>query len=268
MTGAEMNRSAFRIPKMDCAAEEQLVRMALEEMSEVRGLSFDLAGRTLSVWHEGVVGPVTAKLEPLALGAALVETATAVEPPPAASGDETESRTLWTLLGINAVMFVVEAVAAWLAQSTGLLADSLDMLADATVYGVALYAVGRAAVHKRRAARLMGWLQVVLALGVLGEVLRRLLFGSTPEAPLMMGMAFLALAANVACLLLIARNRHYGVHMMAVFICSANDVIANTGVIVAAGLVAWTGSNVPDLVIGALIGVVVLLGGARILRLR
>jgi len=84
----------------------------------------------------------------------------------------------------------------------------------------------------------------------------------------MMGMAFLALAANVACLLLIARSRHYGVHMMAVFICSANDVIANTGVIVAAGLVAWTGSNVPDLVIGALIGVVVLLGGARILRLR
>ena len=83
----------------------------------------------------------------------------------------------------------------------------------------------------------------------------------------MMGIALLALAANVVCLLLIARNRHYGVHMMAVFICSANDVIANAGVIVAAVLVAWTASNVPDLVIGTVIGVVVLGGGVRILRL-
>jgi len=256
---------------MDCAAEEQLVRMALEGSDEVRQLSFDLAGRTLTVWHGGEARLVSEKLEPLSLGAVLSETGQAPSAPAPTEGsgtDAAEARTLWILLAINAVMFVVEMVAGWLAQSTGLIADSLDMLADATVYGVALYAVGRAAVHKRRAARLMGWLQVVLALGVLGEVLRRLLFGSTPEAPLMMGMAFLALAANVACLLLIARNRHYGVHMMAVFICSANDVIANTGVIVAAGLVAWTGSNVPDLVIGALIGVVVLLGGARILRLR
>jgi Co/Zn/Cd efflux system component len=141
------------------------------------------------------------------------------------------------------------------------------MLADATVYGVAVYAVGRSAVLKRRAAHLTGWLQVILAFGVLGEVARRLVFGSAPEAPLMMGIAFLALAANVVCLLLIARNRHYGVHMMAVFICSANDVIANAGVIAAAGLVAWTGSNVPDLVIGTVIGAVVLFGGIRILRL-
>jgi Co/Zn/Cd efflux system component len=83
-----------------------------------------------------------------------------------------------------------------------------------------------------------------------------------------MGIALLALAANVTCLLLIARNRHYGVHMMAVFICSANDVIANTGVFAAGALIAWTGSNVPDLAIGTVIGVVVLFGGIRILRLR
>ncbi len=84
----------------------------------------------------------------------------------------------------------------------------------------------------------------------------------------MMGVALLALGANVVCLLLITRNRHYGIHMMAVFICSANDVIANAGVIAAGALVAWTGSNLPDLAIGTVIGLVVLLGGVRILRLR
>jgi Co/Zn/Cd efflux system component len=267
-----VNRSALTIPKMDCAAEEQLVRMALEDVKGVRRLSFDLAGRTLTVWHEGVPDPILEKLGPLGLGAALFETGPApVEPGAPAGGatqDETEARTLWILLGINGVMFVVELVAGWLAESTGLLADSLDMLADATVYGVGLYAVGRAAALKRRAAHLTGWLQGILALGVLGEVVRRIVLGSTPEAPLMMGIALLALAANVVCLLLIARNRHYGVHMMAVFICSANDVIANAGVIAAAVLVAWTGSNLPDLVIGTTIGVVVLVGGIRILRLR
>ena len=267
-----MNRSVFRIPKMDCAAEEQLARMALEGVEGVRQLSFDLAERTLSVWHDGEPGLVSEKLEPLGLGAALSTTGPVPSAPATPDGeaatDTAEARTLRILLAINAVMFVVEMVAGWLGESTGLIADSLDMLADATVYGIALYAVGRSVVLKRRAARLTGWLQVVLALGVLGEVVRRLLFGSAPEASLMMGIAVLALIANVVCLLLIARNRHYGVHMMAVFICSANDVIANAGVIVAAVLVAWAGSNLPDLVIGAVIGVIVLGGGLRILRLR
>lgn len=264
-----MQRSVFRVPKMDCAAEEQLVRMALDDVTEVRSLDFDLAQRTVSVWHDGDVGAVTRKLDPLALGAELSRTEDGVSPPidEPRSTDATEARTLWILLAINAVMFVVEAVAGWVGESTALLADSLDMLADASVYGVALYAVGRSVLLKKRAARLTGWLQVVLGLGALGEVGRRLVLGSAPEAPVMMGIALLALVANVTCLLLIARNRHYGVHMMAVFICSANDVIANAGVIVAGALVQWTGSNTPDLVIGALIGAVVLAGGLRILRL-
>ncbi len=267
-----MNRSNFRIPKMDCAAEEQIVRMALDGVDGVCGLSFDLPGRTLCVWHEGEAHQITRKLDPLGLGAALSETEEATTtPPPAArtaAEDATEARTLWILLAINAVMFVVELVAGWLGESTALLADSFDMLADASVYGVALYAVGRSADLKRRAAHLTGWLQVILGFGILAEVVRRLVFGSAPEAPVMMGIAFLALAANATCLLLIARHRDYGVHMMAVFICSANDVIANVGVIAAGALVGWTGSNVPDLVIGTVIGVVVLIGGIRILRLR
>ena len=261
-----MNLSVFRVPKMDCAAEEQLIRSALEELDAVRGLSFDLPGRSLSVWHEGEAGAIEAHLDPLRLGATLEETGPSPGPP--AADDALESRTLWILLTINAVMFVVEIVAGWLAESTGLIADSLDMLADASVYAVALYAVGRSGALKRRAAHLTGWLQVILALGALGEVTRRLIFGSAPEAPLMMQIAVLALAANVTCLVLIARHRHFGIHMMAVYICSANDVIANVGVLVAGGLVSWTGSNVPDLVIGAVIGLVVLGGGIRILRLR
>ena len=165
-------------------------------------------------------------------------------------------------------MFVAEQAAGWIASSAGLLADSLDMLADAFVYGIALYAVGRAKALKRRAAHISGWLQLALALGAFAEVLRRFVFGSEPEPGYMMVVALAALVANVACLALIARHREGGVHMKASWIFSTNDVIANVGVIVAGALVAWTGSRFPDLAIGAVIALVVVSGAVRILRLR
>ncbi|WP_301391217.1 cation transporter, partial [Thalassolituus sp. UBA2107] len=154
------------------------------------------------------------------------------------------------------------------AQSTGLIADSLDMFADAAVYGVALYAVGRSTRLKLRSAHFSGWLQLMLAFGALSEVVRRFMFGSEPASVLMMSMGLAALAANVLCLVLIAKSRNRGAHMKASWIFSANDVIANLGVILAGGLVAWTGSRYPDLVIGLIIGVVVLNGARRILQLK
>jgi Co/Zn/Cd efflux system component len=175
---------------------------------------------------------------------------------------------LRTLLAINASMFVVELLAGWLAESTGLLADSLDMLADAAVYGLALAAAGREPARQLRAAHVSGWLQLVLALGALQEVLRRAVFGSAPEPPVMIGISALALVANATCLALVARHRHAGAHMKASFIFSSNDVLANLGVIAAGALVSWTGSRVPDLAIGGAIAAVVLLGALRILRLR
>lgn len=179
--------------------------------------------------------------------------------------DQAEKRTLRALLGINAGLFVIEFVVGWLAQSTGLLADSLDMLADAMVYGISLFAVGQAAARKQQAARWSGYGQIVLALLVLAEVVRRTFTGSEPLSLMMMGMASVALVGNVACLLLIRQHRDGGVHMRASWIFSSNDVIANVGVIIAGGLVWSFGVAWPDLVIGCLIAIVVLRGGLRIL---
>lgn len=185
----------------------------------------------------------------------------------AAAAAKAETKTLRWLLIINAMMFVIEIVTGWLAQSTGLIADSLDMFADAAVYGLALYAVGHAG-RQLRAARLSGWLQVLLAMGVLADVLRRWLTGSDPEPLPMMGIALLALAANVACMAILAKHRDGGAHMRASWIFSTNDVLANLGVMAAGFMVAWTGSNLPDLLIGTAIGLLVLDGARRILRLR
>ena len=105
-------------------------------------------------------------------------------------------------------------------------------------------------------------------LGVLAETARHVFQGIEPASLAMIGVSALALAANVACLLLISRHRHAGVHMTASYIFSANDVIANLGVIAAGLLVSWTGSPWPDWIIGTVIGLVVLMGAVRILRLR
>jgi Co/Zn/Cd efflux system component len=175
-----------------------------------------------------------------------------------------ERRTLLALLAINGAMFVAEALAGWWAESTGLLADSLDMLADAAVYGIALYAVGRVA-RQARAASVSGILQVALGLGVLVEVVRRLVQGSEPASGAMIAVGALALLANLLCLALIAEHREGGVHMRASWIFSLNDVIANVGVMVSGGLVLLLGSRLPDLAIGAVIVVVVIRGGLQIL---
>jgi len=177
-----------------------------------------------------------------------------------------ERNTLWALLAINGIMFVVEAGAGWWGQSTGLMADSLDMLADAFVYAISLYAVGRSTGIQAGAARASGVLQMLLGLGVLLDVTRRFAYGSEPVSLLMITVGAVALAANISCLLLLSRHRQGGVHMRASWIFSTNDVIANLGVILSGALVMVLGTRIPDLVIGAAISFVVVRGGIRILR--
>lgn len=180
--------------------------------------------------------------------------------------DRQQGRTLWILLAINAVMFVVEIVIGWLAESTGLIADSIDMLADAAVYAIAMYAVGRSMTVKITAARLSGVFQVLLAFAVIADVSRRFIVGSEPESLLMIATGLLALVANIACLVLIAKHREGEVHMRASWIFSKNDVIANLGVIVAGILVALLDSRLPDLIVGALITLLIMRGGILIIR--
>jgi len=180
--------------------------------------------------------------------------------------DKSETRVLVILLLINGLMFFLEFGVGWWAQSTALIADAMDMLADAMVYGVGLYAVGKQVSAKIRAATISGWLQVGIGLLVLIDIARRFVFGSEPISTLMMGMGLVALIANTICLILISKHRDGEVHMRASWIFSKNDVIANVGVMLAGALVAMTDSRAPDLVIGIVVALVVFRGGMQILK--
>jgi cation diffusion facilitator family transporter len=177
-----------------------------------------------------------------------------------------ERRTLAILLSINMAMFVVELVAGWVAESMGLIADSLDMLADAGVYGASWLAVGAHHGRQVRAALTSGVIQLVLAAGVALEVVRRAYEGSAPVSLLMIAVSAVALCANAVCLALLRKHRHGGIHMRASWIFTASDVQANVGVILAGVLVRLTGSAWPDLIIGLAVCGLVVQGGVRILR--
>ena len=260
-----MDRSLFQVPKMDCAAEENLVRMKLDGMTVVRSLDFDLSARKVAVYHEGQLGEIESALGQLGLGSKLVETGETEE---AAPENAQQRRLLWVVLLINFAFFALEMTTGFISGSMGLVADSLDMLADALVYGLSLFAVGAMVARKKNVARLSGYFQMTLAVLGFVEVVRRFLgVEALPDFRIMIVVSVLALIANGVCLYLLQRSKDREAHMQASMIFTSNDVIINLGVITAGVLVLWLGSGIPDLIIGAVVFVIVTLGAVRILRL-
>lgn len=177
-----------------------------------------------------------------------------------------QRQVLGILFATNTIMFIIGILAGTIARSTALVADSLDMFADAAVFGISLYAIGRSRAKKIHAAFLAGIFQTTLATLVIGEVVRRAFWGSEPESGWMMGIAFLSLLVNCSGMVLMAKYRHDEIHMRSSWLFLSNDAIANFGVILAGFLVSLFRSRFPDLIIGAIIAIIVLLGGIQILQ--
>lgn len=183
---------------------------------------------------------------------------------PTLADTEAQRRVLWIALALNATMFVVEVTAGWLAHSTALAADGLDMLADASAYGVALMAVDRSARFKANSAMTSGLLLLLLGIGVLIEVLRRFLSGATPHGVWMIAVAAVALVVNATVLRLLSRQRQE-VHITATKIFTRVDVIANAATILSGVAVLLTGIRYFDLVVGGAVGVYVVKEALEIL---
>ena len=177
-----------------------------------------------------------------------------------------QSRILWVVLAINSGMFVAEAVAGLLAGSAALLADSLDMLGDALVYGVSLVVIGRSPRARAAAATLKGAVMLLFGFGVLAEVAYKLYTQHVPDASIMSVTAAIALVANSICLVLLTRHRSDDINMRSAWICSRNDLAANVGVILAAAGVFLTNTVWPDIIVGLLITGLFLVSASRVLR--
>ncbi|MGK7392858.1 MAG: cation transporter [Candidatus Cyclobacteriaceae bacterium M2_1C_046] len=262
-----MNKSTFIIKDMDCPSEEQMIRMKLQLLGQVKHLNFNIPERTVEVYHEGEMDKVLQEIRSLKLNESLKETI--YEDPPLAVPDEKGQRKiLWWVLAINFSFFILEMVTGWVSKSMGLVADSLDMLADSIVYGLSLFAVGAAISRKKKVAAISGYFQMGLAILGFGEVIRR--FFSQTEIPsfqLMIIISFLALLANITSLWLINKAKSTEAHMQASAIFTSNDIIVNGGVIIAGVLVYMLNSKWPDLVVGGIVFGFVMRGAIKIISL-
>ena len=171
---------------------------------------------------------------------------------------ERQTATLRIVLIVNAAMFGLEFVSGILAGSVALLADSLDMLGDALVYGFSLYVVARGAVWKARAAVAKATIMGLFGVFVLGQLVYKLVYLGVPTVATMSAVGALALVANSFCFALLWRHRTEDINMRSVWLCSRNDLIANVSVLLAAWAVWVTVSPWPDVAVGALICVLFL----------
>lgn len=261
-----MNKSVFEISKMDCPSEENLIRMKLDGFSSIKNLDFDIPNRKLTVFHNGDTQAIEESILNLNLGGKKLLTEETEETE--FNENSHQRKLLWSVLVINFAFFIIEMTTGFFSKSMGLVADSLDMLADSFVYGLSLFAVGGSIMRKKKIATLAGYFQILLALIGFIEVLRRF-FGNQklPDFTTMIVVSIFALIANGFCLYLLQKSKSKKeAHMKATMIFTSNDVVINLGVILAGILVNWLNSNKPDLVIGTIVFLFVIQGAVRILK--
>jgi len=160
------------------------------------------------------------------------------------------ARVLWIVLAINAVLFVLEFTVGWIARSTALLGDSLDMLGDALVYAFSLWVLSRGARWRARAALSKGVLQAVFGVIVLAQAAWKIATGLGVNAAAMGVMGAIALAGNAWCFYLLWSHRSDDLNMRSTWLCSRNDLIANVAVLGAAVVVGLSGNPWPDVIVG------------------
>jgi len=262
-----MLKSEYHISKMDCPSEENMIRLKLDGVLEIKKLDFDIDARRLVVFHSEKNQEITDRLQELNLGSEHVETIE-YEGDIEKESHEIQSKLLWTVLAINLGFFLIEMTTGLLSRSMGLVADSLDMLADASVYGLSLWAVGSTVARKKSVARFSGIIQFVLAgLGIIEVIRRFAVVDTVPDFRTMIFVSVLALIANSVCLYLLQRSKSDEAHMKASMIFTSNDVIINSGVILAGILVLVTESKYPDLIVGGIVFLIVVRGAIRMLNL-
>ncbi|UKM66139.2 cation transporter [Flavobacteriaceae bacterium GSB9] len=261
-----MKKSVFKISKMDCPSEENLIKMKLADFDGVKKLDFDLNARTLTLYHTNDVGLIVDSIKGLNLDEHLISSEKTEES--IADSSKSQSKLLWIVLIINFAFFIIEMSTGLISKSMGLVADSLDMLADSFVYGLSLIAVGGTALRKKQIAKYAGIFQIILAFIGIVEVFRRFLgYDKLPVFSTMIIVSVFALIANGICLYLLQKSRSEEAHMRASMIFTSNDVIINLGVITAGILVNWLNSGLPDLIIGIVVFSLVMQGAFRILKL-
>jgi cation diffusion facilitator family transporter len=179
---------------------------------------------------------------------------------------ESHKRVLWAVLTINASMFFIEGLGGWYAGSTSLMADALDMLGDSLVYAFSLFVLAKSDRWQAGAASVKGTFMLAFGLAVLGDATYKFIHPSMPAVETMGAIGALAFIANLVCFYLLYSHRSDNLNMRSTWLCSRNDLIANLGVLMAAGSSYLLGTGWPDIIVGVIIAGLFLSSAYTVLR--
>ncbi len=171
---------------------------------------------------------------------------------------EKHSCVLKIVLVINAAMFLLESSTGWLANSTSLMADALDMLGDALVYGMSLYVLTKSRQQQAKVALVKGGFMLLFGLFVLGDAVYKVFYPIMPNVQTMGVIGSVALIANLVCFFLLYTHKEDNLNMSSTWLCSRNDLFANVGVLIAAGVSYLFISKWPDILMGTAIALLFL----------
>jgi Co/Zn/Cd efflux system component/copper chaperone CopZ len=272
-TTAAAESLRYRVTGMDCSSCAEKIQSAVAKLPGVQEARVSIASSmmTLKVDDAAKLVP-TVEATVTDLGYHLDRD----EPSATADDDELPKnlshitpayrRALWIVVLINAGYGLVEIVAGFVAGSQALKADALDFMGDGLITFLGLLAIGWSLVWRARSALIQGLFLAALGVGVLLNTAYRVLVLNQPEAELMGVFGMIALVANVAAALILIPHRAGDANVRAVWLFSRNDALGNLAVVIAAGLVFWTKTAWPDLVVAVIISGLFLQSAWSIIR--
>ena len=265
----------FRVTGMDCAHDAREIETAARTVPGLLDVKVSVASQILSMSTRDAHVAEAVEQAVTRIGYRLDRVTSAVErtgddgaasATSATTASRAYRRALWVVVVLNAGYGVVEAIGGFLSGSQALKADALDFLGDGLISFLGLIALGWRPAIRARAALVQGVFLGALGIGVLGTTIYRIVQRQPPEAELMGVFGLVALGVNVAAALTLIPHRTGDANARAIWLFSRNDALGNVAVVIAAGLVAWTGSAWPDIVVALLIGSLFMQSAGAIIR--
>lgn len=261
----------YRVTGMDCPSCAAKIETATRKVAGVKDVKVSIASQvmTLNMGDEAQLPNVERAIESIGYKVARIQTSAAGDdelPKDATHITPAYKRALWIVILLNAGYGIAEMVGGFLAGSQALKADALDFLGDGSITFFGLLAIGWSLMWRARAALLQGIFLALLGAGVAANTIYRLFVLQTPESELMGILGFIALVINITAALVLIPHRSGDSNVRAVWLFSRNDAIGNLFVVIAAGLVAWTGTSWPDLIAAGIIAALFLHSSWSIIR--
>lgn len=260
----------YRVTGMDCSSCAAKIEKATREVPGVAAVKVSIASGEMNVTVADTASPLpNVEKAVTGLGYQLARIDDADDDdriPDLSHVTPAYKRALWIVVALNAGYGLIEIVGGFLAGSQALKADALDFIGDGLISWLGLMAIGWGLAARAKAAMLQGIFLGLLGLGVLGATIYRVFVLHTPEAELMGAFGAVALVVNVLAAVVLLPHRTGDANVRAVWLFSRNDAIGNVAVVIAAGLVAWTGTAWPDLVVAIVIAGLFLQSSWSIIR--